>query len=43
VHELIAMRIIDLAKKVERDIDKLRDAGLGPLGLQGDGGQQRFR
>jgi hypothetical protein len=43
VHELIAVRIIDLAKRGERSIEKLRDAGLSALGLQGGGGQQRFR
>jgi hypothetical protein len=45
VYELIATRIIEAAKKGERNIDKLRDAGLSALGLQElpAGGQKRFR
>ncbi len=44
VHELIASRIIEAAKKGERDSDKLRDAGLSALGLKEipAGGQKRF-
>jgi hypothetical protein len=45
VHELIATRIIEAAKKGERDPGKLRDAGLSALGLSDSsvGGQKRFR
>jgi hypothetical protein len=45
VHELIATRIIEAAKKGERDPGKLRDAGLSALGLKDSsvGGQKRFR
>jgi hypothetical protein len=45
VHELIATRIIEAAKKGERDTVKLRDAGLSALGLKEipAGGQKRFR
>jgi len=44
VYELIAMRIIEAAKKGERDLEKLRDAGLSSLGLKNNGasGQKRF-
>jgi hypothetical protein len=45
VHELIATRIIEAARKGERDPGKLRDAGLSALGLNDSpvGGQKRFR
>jgi len=39
VYEVIAKRIIDAAKSDERDIGRLRDAGLAALGLRDDGGQ----
>jgi len=36
VYEVIAKRIIDAAKRGERDIARLRDAGLSALGLRSD-------
>ena len=39
VYEVIAKRIIDAAKNGERDVDRLRDAGLAALGLRNDGKQ----
>jgi hypothetical protein len=36
VYEVIAKRIIDAAKNGERDIDRLRNAGLAALGLSDD-------
>ena len=39
VYEVIAKRIIDAAKRGERDVDRLRDAGLAALGLANDGKQ----
>jgi hypothetical protein len=39
VYEVIAKRIIDAARGGERDVMRLRDVGLGALGLQGDGKQ----
>jgi hypothetical protein len=39
VYEVIAKRIIDAAKRGERDIARLRDAGLAALGLA-NGGKQ---
>ena len=36
VYEVIAKRIIDAAKRGERDIVRLRDAGLAALGLRND-------
>jgi hypothetical protein len=36
VYEVIAKRIIDAAKRGERDIARLRDAGLAALGLRND-------
>ena len=36
VYEVIAKRIIDAAKGGERDVDRLRDAGLAALGLRSD-------
>jgi len=37
VHEVIAKRIIDAAKNGERDLVRLRYAGLAALGLDNDG------
>jgi len=37
VYEVIAKRIIDAAKAGERDVDRLRDAGLAALGARSDG------
>jgi hypothetical protein len=37
VYEVIAKRIIDAAKSGERDVDRLRDAGLAALGLRREG------
>jgi len=34
---VIAKRIIDAAKAGERDVDRLRDAGLAALGARSDG------
>jgi hypothetical protein len=44
VYELIATKIIEAAKKGERDLEKLRDAGLSSLGLKNNAasGQKRF-
>ena len=39
VYEAIAKRIIDAAKSGERDVDRLRDAGLAALGPR-KGGEQ---
>ena len=39
VYEVIAKRIIDKAKSGERDVARLRDAGLAALGLRNDGKQ----
>ena len=39
VYEVIAKRIIDKAKSGERDVTRLRDAGLAALGLRNDGKQ----
>jgi hypothetical protein len=39
VYEVIAKRIIDAAQSGERDVDRLRDAGLAALGL-GNGGNR---
>jgi hypothetical protein len=39
VYEVIAKRIIDAAKRGERDIVRLRDAGLAALGLRNEGKQ----
>ena len=36
VYEVIAKRIIDKAKSGERDVARLRDAGLAALGLRND-------
>ena len=36
VYEVIAKRIIDAAKRGERDIARLQDAGLAALGLRSD-------
>jgi len=36
VYEVIAKRIIDAAKRGERDIARLRDAGLSALGFRSD-------
>jgi hypothetical protein len=44
VHEIMAVRIIEAAKKGERDVTKLAAAGLAALGLQSKaGGQNRFQ
>ena len=37
VYEVIAQRIIEAAKKGERDVDRLSRAGLAALGLGKDG------
>ena len=37
VYEIIAKRIIEAAKKGERDVSRLRDAGLAALGYKSDG------
>ena len=37
VYEVIAKRIIDAAKSGERDVDRLRDAGLAALGIRREG------
>jgi len=37
VYEVIAKRIIGAAQNGERDVDRLRDAGLAALGLRNDG------
>lgn len=37
VYEVIATRIIDAAKKGERDVARLRDAGLAALGIRNSG------
>ena len=39
VYEVIAKRIIEAARGGQRDVMRLRDAGLSGLGLQGDGKQ----
>jgi hypothetical protein len=39
VYEVIAKRIIDKAESGERDVTRLRDAGLAALGLRTDGKQ----
>jgi hypothetical protein len=39
VYEVIAKRIIDAARNGERDLVKLRNAGLTALGLDDDGKQ----
>jgi hypothetical protein len=41
VYEVIAKRIIDAAKRGERDVVRLQDAGLAALGLSNDGKQAR--
>ena len=44
VYEIIAVRIIEAAKKGERDVTKLAAAGLAALGFQSKaGGQNRFQ
>jgi hypothetical protein len=40
VYEVIAKRIIDAAKRGERDIVRLRDAGLAALGLRVEKGNE---
>jgi len=40
VYEVIAKRIIDAAKRGERDIVRLRDAGLAALGLHVEKGNE---
>jgi hypothetical protein len=37
VYEVIAKRIISAAENGERDVDRLRNAGLAALGLRNDG------
>jgi hypothetical protein len=37
VYEVIAKRIIDAAKNGERDVARLRDAGLAALGIRSSG------
>ena len=44
VYEVMAARIIEAAKKGERDVTKLAAAGLAALGFQAKtGGQNRYR
>jgi len=44
VYEIVAVRIIEAARKGERDVSKLAAAGLAALGIQSKtGGQDRFQ
>jgi len=44
VYEIVAVRIIEEARKGERDVSKLAAAGLAALGVQSKtGGQDRFQ
>jgi hypothetical protein len=44
VYEIVAVRIIEAARKGERDVSRLTAAGLAALGIQSNaGGQDRFQ
>jgi hypothetical protein len=44
VYEIVAVRIIEAARKGERDVSRLTAAGLAALGIQSKaGGQDRFQ
>jgi len=44
VYEIVAVRIIEAARKGERDVSRLAAAGLAALGIQSKaGGQDRFQ